>query len=426
MTRNEESLRIYVLDSIENDDGHYASWLPSSHRAWHAVEPGADPAWEPPPDCGLVVTKRHYDWEAVTTLLRLYDDRRVPILILADGILEYRNTWQHPQLVPGSLFQPVIGDKVACYGRSQARTIESWGNTGKCEVVGAPRLDHMLNRRPRTRAAREPFRVLVATARTPGFTDDQTAAVERSLEDLRAWLAGHERVSVGTRDVALEPVWRLTGGLDTALGIGDDLDGAESRSVAEVLTEVDAVITTPSTLILEAMLQGLPVAVLDYTNSPAYVPAAWSISASEHLDQVVPELLEPPAARMLFQSTTLHDALECRSPAADRMVELAEAMITLGESCRAAGRPLEFPRRILPEAGVAPRSPDRLAYDQSLYPDAARRRFLRLRARFLERAVARQRAKIESLEERLNAMSGRRSTGASGRARSTMKRGRDS
>jgi len=411
MTQNGEPLRIYVFDSVENDDGHYESWLHASPREWRAVTPADGTTWEPPSDCGLIVTKRHYDSPAVTTLARLYDDRRVPILILADGILEYRNTWLHPQLVPGSLFQPVIGDKIACYGRSQARIIESWGNVGKCEVVGAPRFDRMLSRTPRTRAAGEPFRVLVATAKTPGFTDDQVAAAERSLTDLQAWLSAHETITIGGKTTNLEPVWRITGGLDAALGVRNTGGGIESPPLVEILSGVDAAITTPSTIILEAMLQGLPVAVLDYTNSPKYVPTAWSISAPEHLDQVLPELIEPPAARLLFQTTTLHDALECRSPATDRMIELTEAMITLAASCRSEGRPLVFPRRLLPDAQAAPHPPEDLAYDESLYRGAARRRFLRLRVSYLERAVAKQRDEIESLKARLQATNRRQSTG---------------
>jgi hypothetical protein len=44
-----------------------------------------------------------------------------------------------------------------------------------------------------------------------------------------------------------------------------------------VLASVDAVISTPSTAMLEGMLQGLPVAVLDFHNRPHYVPAANSV-----------------------------------------------------------------------------------------------------------------------------------------------------
>jgi hypothetical protein len=97
----------------------------------------------------------------------------------------------------------------------------------------------------------------------------------------------------------------------------------------------------------------MPVALLDYTNRPLYVPAAWVISAPQHLDRVIRQLRDPAPARMLFQNTALHDALECRSPAVPRAVRLMEEMIRVGRECRRAGRLLTFPRRILtdPQGG---------------------------------------------------------------------------
>jgi hypothetical protein len=88
------------------------------------------PDWRVPDDAGILVTHMHYRWEEITTLRRIFNDNRVPILILSDGILEYRNTWEHPDLAKGSLFQPVIGHKLACIGRGQARILEGWGNEG--------------------------------------------------------------------------------------------------------------------------------------------------------------------------------------------------------------------------------------------------------------------------------------------------------
>ena len=64
---------------------------------------------------------------------------------------------------------------------------------------------------------------------------------------------------------------------------------------------MDAAISTPSTAMLEAMLLGLPVAALDYTNSPAFVQPAWSITARAQMPVVVAELMRPSAAKMLFQ-----------------------------------------------------------------------------------------------------------------------------
>jgi hypothetical protein len=120
---------------------------------------------------------------------------------------------------------------------------------------------------------------------------------------------------------------------------------------------------------LEAMLNGLPVALLDYNNCPHYVPAAWTVSAPRHLDQVLPELIDPPPAKMLYQDTVLHDALECRSPAAPRMVRLIEEMIRITHDCLERNEPVVFPPRILTEHQQGYHMPEERFDMQALYPD---------------------------------------------------------
>jgi hypothetical protein len=320
----------------------FKSWLATID---HPVEglTYAPTDYEFPADTGLVVTADHYH-EPRVTLLRRAVERGIPTLILADGILEYRNTWEHPQLPAGSLFQPVLGHKIACLGRSQARILESWHNGSRCEVTGSPRFDGYAGRKRRTRAANEPFRVLVMTALTPYFTPEQKALVKQSLADLKTALL--RKPAAGA--VRLEPVWRLTQGLDQEIGVDAGESAQAKRDLLDVLQNVDAVITTPSTTMLEAMLLGLPVAVLDYCNTPHYVPPAWRVTAAAHLGPTLAELVNPPAPKMLFQDTTLHDALENRTPATPRLQQLARQMIAIGQECRRAGRPLEFPERMVP------------------------------------------------------------------------------
>jgi hypothetical protein len=199
------------------------------------------------------------------------------------------------------------------------------------------------------------------TARTPGFTPDQTALTKRSIQDLKFWFSQHRHLG-GDR---IEPAWRLTGNLDKELGIENERLGGD---LAAILANVDAVITTPSTAMLEAMLYGLPVALLDYSNSPHYVPAAWTISAPRHIDTILPELLAPPSAKMLYQDTVLHDALECRTPATARMMKLVDKMATLAERSRAQNEPLTFPRRILIDDQDGHHFPEARFDMQSLYP----------------------------------------------------------
>ncbi len=320
--------QVTILDQKGTKDPLYSSWSSLLTSPLVFIE-DYGPGWMPTETCGLLVTAQHYKEPEVSILRRAFESG-IPTLILADGILEYRNTWMHPDAVPGSIFQPVVGHKIACIGRSQARILESWGNVEKCEIVGVPRFDRLIGNRPRQRRQDEPFRLLVTTARMPGFTTQQLDLVKRSLQDLKFWASQHRHLN----GIRLELVWRLTQELDTEISVPNHLTELSGNELAETLNNVDAVITTPSTTMLEAMLKNLPVALLDYNNCPHYVPAAWTISAPRHSDQILPELVHPASAKMLYQDTALHDALECCTPAALRMVRLVEEMVRIALDCR--------------------------------------------------------------------------------------------
>lgn len=318
------------------------------------------------PDTGLVVTADCYH-EPRVTLLRRAMEQDIPTLILADGILEYRNTWEHPQLPAGSLFQPVLGHKIACIGRSQARILESWHNAGRCEITGSPRFDRYAGARRRERRPGEPFRVLIMTAMTPYFTEEHHKRIKKSLADLKAAFA--RKPSFG--GVRLEPVWRLTKGLDKEIGVDSVVTDLTGREMGDVIRNVDAMITTPSTSMLEGMLHGLPVAALDYCNTPHYVQPAWRITASEHITPTLAELVSPPAPKLLFQDTTLHDALECTTPATPRLRRLAEQMLRCGQDARREGRRLALPDRMIAVAGADGAVAEPRFKLEELYPGSA-------------------------------------------------------
>ena len=295
----------------------------------------------------------HYRWEEIHALRKMFQESSVPVLILADGILEYRNTWEHPELADGSMFQPLVGHKVACIGRGQARILESWGNPGKAEVVGLPRLDDVLNQEPAPIQSDGMFRLLVATANTPAFDEGQRETVIDSLSLIK------ERLSVigkiNQREV--QTTWRLTDNLEQAIGLppANEMELADRPTLAEEIDAADAVITTPSTLFLESALKQRPTAILDFHNSPHFVPAAWMINGPQHLDTILSELANPPLPKMLFQETVLHDNLQCRVPAKPRMIDLIQTMVEYGKQARSLGETLQFPQRIIddPDQGFS-------------------------------------------------------------------------
>lgn len=347
--------RAYILCNFARFSRLYTSWLDRLPVPWEIVE-GLAAEWEPPADAGVVITHMHYRWEEVHAIRRIAERNEVPVLILADGILEYRNLYEHPDLADGCVFQPVLGHKLACLGRAQARVVESWGNVGKCEVVGLPRLDDLVTVPAPPIRNTGPFRLLIATATTPFFNAQQREAVVESLLHFKQRLEANGRVN-GRR---LEVTWRLTGGLERDLGLEQVTDESTRPSLSEAIDRADAVITTPSTLYLESVLKQRPTAILDFYNSPNFVSAAWTINAPRHFNAILGELANPPAAKMLFQETELHDQLACQSPATPRMIELILALMRARESAQRAGQPLQLPGRMLADplqgfASVEPR-----------------------------------------------------------------------
>lgn len=285
--------------------------------------------------------------------LREARKRRIPSLFLMDGILEFRHQWTNPGFAAGGgapFMTPVLADKIACKGWNDARLLESWGNHGKCEIVGLPRLDALLPAKPwRQRPHHDPPRILIANANRPWFTSSQQSQVVRAFASLQAFT---ERRC----DVDFE--WRLRGELNRLLLLPPFSSADPARRITEVLREADAVITQSSTLQLEAMMAGLPVALFDFENVPHFLPAAWRITAESQMETVVDSLLRPEPARLSYQNECLHNALSCQSAATPRIVRLIEELIKAGNRARAGSGPLEIPNHILSPAPPMPLSAD--------------------------------------------------------------------
>jgi len=346
------NLKAYILNRFACGNPNYTSWMSGCPYQCEIIDEFV-PTWTIPDDAGIVITHMHYRWEEISALRRIYESTRVPILILSDGILEYRNTWENPSAADGSVFQPLFGHKLACISRAQARIAESWGNVGKCEIVGLPKFDSLQDAEHLPVCKDGPFRLMVATANTPAFDDQQRAKVIHSLRVIRKRL----ELNPWVNHRPLEITWRLTDGLDQELGIqpgGDDPSSAKAIPLSDAIELADAVITTPSTLYLESVMKRRPTAILDFTNSPMYVGAAWTITAPAHLNEVLGELESPPPAKMLFQRSVLHDNLELDGSAKSRLFTLIKTMIEAGVVAQQNETAIELPTRVLsdPQRGI--------------------------------------------------------------------------
>ena len=319
---------------------HHAA--PLSGQIQYKIVDSADVVAAAQPGDLAIFYSEHFDRfrEAIQQL----KEKNVATLYMIDGILEWRNAWENRGDEPACPFtmRPVLAHKVACIGNSQARTLAGWGNGNKVEVVGVPRFDRLAatfrdsNEQEKTTGNR---RLLVMTAKFPAYTPEQEQRLESSLRDLKSSIEKRPDIEV---------VWRLTRDWDKRLGVANNLTDLSGRELAETLSGVDAVVSTPSTSILEAMLHNLPVTLLDYNNSPQYVPAAWNVSAADHLDAAIEGVLNPTAEKLLFQRHVLADALQLNSNAADRMCELIRGMLQVAKTAVSNQTEAQYPANMLP------------------------------------------------------------------------------
>lgn len=293
-----------------------------------------------------IFTSEHFDPARIA--IAELRKKRVATLYAIDGILEWRNAWENEPGEPACpwTMRPVLSDKVACIGLSQARVLNAWGNSGKTEIVGIPRFEPLRqafeNQAP-SPSSQNSFRVLIMTAKWPGFTPEQRQLITQSLVDLKQWFESHPSI----RGRSVELTWRLTGGLEKEVGVKNSLGETTGQELAEVLQDIDATITTPSTAQLESMLAGVPTAILDYTNSPAYVDAAWKITGASQIGAIVEEMHSPSEARMHFQRYILRDAMQLETNAVERMSNLVSAMLRISKEQINQPNPLQFPISIL-------------------------------------------------------------------------------
>ena len=274
----------------------------------------------------------------------------VATLYMIDGVLEWRNAWENQpnEVACPHTMRPALCHKVACIGENQARTLSSWGNQTKVEVVGVPRFDrylsneHSKKQKANNHSSRSqsPLNILVVTAKTPAFTTDQMETVKRSLLDLKAY-ADDSANKIHLR-------WRLTAGLEKFLGVDNHASDLTGGELFQQLQSVDAIIATPSTSVVEGMLADRPTVVLNYHVCPTYLSAAWQINGPDQIPAVVQELRDPPEAKMTYQRQTLNQTLSLESSATETMATLIRNMADLAKEQIAAGQPLCFSQPLLP------------------------------------------------------------------------------
>ena len=240
--------------------------------------------------------------------LKLAGEYGVPAVLLMDGIIEYRNTYLNPNLEPGFL-ESVPVDVIACAGENDRSRLESLGN--RAVATGLPRLEGL------ERLGAGGGGVLVATAKTPAFGDEEYALL----------VAAFGRVRSELEVLGVPVLWRLTGGLEYRVRIVND-----DRPLRECLAACRAVITTPSTVLVESMLAGRPTALLDPFNAPCWQESAWTLGAD--VDAEILRSLLSPSVELLDEQERVLAGLHAPDPSG----ALARLCVELMQSKRGTAR----------------------------------------------------------------------------------------
>lgn len=271
----------------------------------------------------------------------------VATLYMIDGILEWRNAWENrsDEVACPFAMRPVLCHKVACIGENQARVLNGWGNGGKTEIVGVPRFDRYSDKASLLvsedkHEKHDRLRVLVMTAKTPAFTDSQWATVGQSIADCKSYADANVD--------SVEFIWRLTGELDEYVGVENSASDLTGMQLHDQLKNVDAVLCTPSTAVVESMLSGKPTGLLNYFDCPSYLNLPWNVNHVSQLAPTIEQLKQPEQRKLHFQNQQLQQILYRESLASDRLVALVHAMQESAIEQVALGQGLSFAPNLLP------------------------------------------------------------------------------
>jgi hypothetical protein len=125
--------------------------------------------------------------------------------------------------------------------------------------------------------------------------------------------------------------------------ISSNFKNHTERSFAEVVSEFDVLVTTPSSISVEAMALGVPVIHFDYRDAPLLFQSAWRIHSSVNISQTLRSACDREAERIYYQnfvisetsshSCSISETIQSEVPSANSFVDLgAKNAINILES----------------------------------------------------------------------------------------------
>lgn len=301
-----------------------ASLFPENTIVDHAWKPAVIDQEQP----DLVITfDEHY---CELALCVIHAKRKgIPMLLIRDGILETRFLdFESNEITKRNIRSTFISDKIACLGENDKKIIESWGNEGKCEAVGSGRIDRIISNYPikkKPGASPQKRSLLIVSAKRPYFNEKERDITLKAFSDLKNTLAAYKDV--------LNVRWRVTSEIARKLSLkGKGFKETTGKELHFLLSQSDLVITTPSTSMLEAMLFGMPVAVIDYHNLEQLYKASWVIRQTGEIKPTLDQMISGDEDKLKSQWGYLNEQLNIEPTSQTRLHTLIKRMMNREES----------------------------------------------------------------------------------------------
>lgn len=233
------------------------------------------------------VVSFNYTSPLVNFLILKAKKNGVKTILMSDGIIDWANLFDNPKQKKYDLdlYHPIIHDYFFCLGKEEKDYFNFLGNNTE---------QYMLNRIiPNKDKLDLPNndKFLITTANTAYFNDLERDHLEKILKKVIDIL----------NEMNIDYIFRIFDEyLINSLGIQSENNYNEG-DFDSVLSKVDFVITTPSSITINSMYHDRAVAQLIYRDTPMFVQSGWNINLGSNIKQTINSILSKDKNRINFQ-----------------------------------------------------------------------------------------------------------------------------
>lgn len=253
----------------------------------------------------------------------------VPTVTLQDGIVEYSHCCMKDKSF--HRYRPVATDVLLVFGERTKRIITYRSADSTVIVTGSPRFDDYHRYRGAPPAKDEPL--LVTTANTPWYDKGSKKAFSNIFIDLLKTLADMKLTfRLRLPDKVKKELYFSSPYSFNKLLKSKFLHGISSKDTPLIddIVASSAVITTPSTVALEAMILDRPTAILQTAHYPMFLESAFHLATRESLRPVLTSLVSDDddfTDRMNFQNVIRDENVIADGRATERVVDIIKDLV---------------------------------------------------------------------------------------------------